>query len=134
MKNNTERLNVMSQDKTYTLDNVNEWVEDLSKRHQTSQFITYTTYVAEAERRAKQKAIADLYKSGPGVHIATLVTNDIAVVERIVRGGVEGYFAVVNDKPSFYMWPTFDEAIMCAMSIKYSGNEDATKYIVKMLK
>lgn len=124
----------MSTDKAYTLDNVNEWVEDLAKRPKTSQFMTYATYSAEANRRARQKEISDLFKNAQGVHLATMVTEDIAVVEQIVRGKVAGYFAVVNDKPSFYMWPTFDEALMCAMSIKYSGNEDATKYIIKMLK
>lgn len=124
----------MSENKTYTIDNVNEWVNNLAKRPKTSQFITYTTYTCEANRRARQKEIADLYKNAQGVHLATLVTDDIAVVERIQCGKTEGYFAVVNDKPSFYMWPTFDEAIICAMSIKYAGDEEATKYIMKILK
>ena len=69
----------------------------------------------------------------PGDYIIHIVNKDIAIVEQRQQNFPIGYFAHVKSRKSNYIWPTFEEAILCAVSIKMTGNEDATEWMWKLV-
>ena len=44
-----------------------------------------------------------------------------------------GYFAYVDDMASYHRWATFEQALLCAVSIKLTGREDATEWMWKLV-
>lgn len=62
-----------------------------------------------------------------------LVNDDIAIVEENEKGETTGYLAHVGNKKSSYFWPTFEQALLCAVSIKLTGREDATEWMWKLV-
>ena len=62
-----------------------------------------------------------------------MISDDIAVVAEMEKGKLTGYYAHVNGKKSHYLWPTFEQALLCAVSIKLTGCEDATEWMWKLV-
>ena len=120
---------------TYDFDNINEFFKDLMNKPnaQVHMWGTYGIVERENERNKKIAKIIEQYNFPSYYYDATLISDNIAIVTEMKRGEVTGYFAHVNNKKSSYIWPTFEQALLCAVSIKPTGCEDATKWMWKLV-
>ena len=121
--------------KEYTINNINEFFDDLmnSKNAKFNMLHVYGAYERECEENKKKQEIEDRYKTSRGRAVAHIINDDIAIVEYSEFNMLMGYFADVNKKTSNYMWPTFEMALLCAVSIKLTGREDATEWMWKLV-
>lgn len=120
----------------YNFDNINEFFEDLIKKPNAkfNMLRVYGAYERECEKVKQEREIRERYKlDRADVEIYT-VNDNITIVARRYRDGEVGYFACVNGKRSSYIWPTFEQALLCAVSIKMTGHEDAAEWMWKLLK
>lgn len=60
------------------------------------------------------------------------ICHDIVIVEQASTPA--GYFAVVDGKRSDTMWPTFEEALLCAVSLRMTGREAAAEWALKLMR
>lgn len=120
---------------TYNLDNINEFFEDLMSKPNAkfNMLRVYKAYGRECEDNKRKQEIKEKFKFGNRYYIPYLISNDIVIVEEQKEGIVTGYFAHVNGKKSHYLWPTFEQALLCAVSIKLTGSEDATEWMWKLV-
>lgn len=121
---------------TYTIDNINEFFEDLmnGKNAKFNMMRAYGAYERECEENERIKEIENQYHWPGKYYKACKVREDIYIVAEMDEGIVSGYFACVDGKPNIYLWPTFEQALLCAVSIKLTGREDATKWMWKLVK
>ena len=119
----------------YNFDNINEFFEDLMNKPNAkiNMLRVYGAYKRECEENKKKQEIEDKYDWPGHNNIAHIVSDDIVIVEQREHGRVAGYFAHVNNKKSSYIWPTFEQALLCAVSIKLTGREDATEWMWKLV-
>lgn len=119
----------------YTIDNINEFFENLMNKPNAKvhMLATYGIIERENERNKRAAKIIEQYNYPNCYYNATLISEDIAIVTEMKRGEITGYFAHVNDKKSHYLWPTFEQALLCAVSIKLTGREDATEWMWKLV-
>lgn len=119
---------------TYNFDNINEFFEDLMNKPNAkiNMLRVYDAYEREREENKRKQEIKEKYRFGNRYYIPHLVSNDIAIVEEQKEGIATGFFAHVNDKRSNWVWPTFEQALLCAVSIKMTGREDATEWMWKL--
>ena len=121
---------------TYTIDNINEFFENLMDKPnaQVHMWTTYGIIERENERNKKIAEIIKQYNNFPSYYYdAVLINEDIAIVIEMKRGEITGYFAHVNGKKSHCIWPTFEQALLCAISIKLTGCEEATEWMWKLV-
>ena len=121
--------------KEYNFDNINEFFEDLMNKPNAkiNMLRVYGAYERECEDNKRKQEIEDRYKTLKGRVVAHIINNDIAIVEYSESNTLMGYFADVNKKTSNYIWPTFEMALLCAVSIKLTGREDATEWMWKLV-
>ena len=93
----------------------------------------YGAYKRECEMVKRERKIKEQYRDTGCNYIVHLVNDDIAIVEENERGEITGYFAHVGNKKSSYICPTFEMALLCAVSIKLTGREDATEWMWKLV-
>lgn len=93
----------------------------------------YGAYERECERIKREREIKEQYRYTGCSYIVYLVNDDIAIIEENEKGKITGYFAHVNNKKSAWIWPTFEQALLCAVSIKLTGREDATEWMWKLV-
>lgn len=119
---------------TYTIDNINEFFEDLMNKPNAkfNMLRVYGAYKRECERIKREREIKEQYRYTGCSYIVHLVNDDIAIIEENEKGKITGYSAHVNNKKSAWIWPTFEQALLCAVSIKLTGSEDATKWMWKL--
>lgn len=119
----------------YTSDNINEFFEDLMNKPNAklNMLRVYGAYERESEENKKKQEIEDRYKTSRGRAVAHIINDDIAIVEYSEFNMLMGYFADVNKDTSNYIWPTFEQALLCAVSIKLTGREDATEWMWKLV-
>lgn len=120
---------------TYTIDNINEFFEDLmnGKNAKFNMLHVYGTYERECEENKRKQEIENRYKTSRGRAVAHIINDDIAIVEYSEFNMLMGYFADVNKNTNNYIWPTFEMALLCAVSIKLTGREDATEWMWKLV-
>lgn len=121
---------------TYNFDNINEFFEDLMNKPNAkiNMLRVYGAYEREEEINKRKREIEDEYDWPRTFNIVHIISDDIAIVEqRFNNDNVNGYFAHVNNKKSHYIWPTFEQALLCAVSIKLTGREDATEWMWKLV-
>ena len=121
--------------KEYTIDNINEFFENLMNRPNAkfNMMRVYGAYESECEKNKRKQEIKEKFKFGNRYYIPHLINDDIAIVEEQKEGISTGFFAYVNDKRSNWVWPTFEQALLCAVSIKLTGCEDATEWMWKLV-
>ena len=120
---------------TYNFDNINEFFEGLMNKPNAkfNMMCLYGAYERKREEDKKKQDIEDKY-DWPGCHYEVyLISDDIAILEQKWHGKVKGYLAHVNNKKSNYIFPTFEMALLCAVSIKLTGCEDATEWMWKLV-
>lgn len=120
---------------TYNFDNINEFFEDLMNKPNAKINIlrVYGAYERECEENKRKQEIEDKYDWLGCHHEVHLISNDIAILEQQWHGKIKGYLAHVDNKKSNYIWPTFEMALLCAVSIKLTGREDATEWMWKLV-
>lgn len=120
---------------TYTIDNINEFFENLMNKPNAklNMLCVYGAYERECEENKKKQEIEDRYKTSRGRAVAHIINDDIAIVEYSEFNMLIGYFADVNKDTSNYIWPTFEMALLCAVSIKLTGREDAVEWMWKLV-
>lgn len=120
---------------TYTSDNINEFFEDLMSKPNAkfNMLRVYGAYERECEENKRKQEIEDRYKTSRGKAVAHIINDDIAIVEYSEFNMLMGYFADVNKDTSNYIWPTFEQALLCAVSIKLTGCENATEWMWKLV-
>ena len=93
----------------------------------------YGAYERE-EKRIKDEAEIEKEYHWPGnQYNAHRVYDDIYIITEMNKGLVTGYFTHVDGKKSHYLWPTFEQALLCAVSIKLTGSKDATEWMWKLV-
>lgn len=119
----------------YNFDNINEFFEDLMNRPnaKVNMLRVYGAYERECEENKKKQEIEDRYKTSRGRAVAHIINDDIVIVEYSEFNMLMGYFADVNKGTSNYIWPTFEQALLCAVSIKLTEREDATEWMWKLV-
>lgn len=122
--------------KEYNFDNINEFFEDLmkGKNAKFNMLRVYGAYERECEENKKKQEIKEKFKFGNRYYIPHLISDDIVIVEEQKKGEITGYFACVDGMANYRRWPIFDLALLCAVSIKLAGCEDATEWILKLVK
>lgn len=120
---------------TYTRDNINEFFEDLMSKPNAkfNMLRVYGAYERECENIKEIQDVEKEYKWPGSYYTTRKVNDDIYIVTEMNKGLVTGYFAHVNGKKSHYLWPTFEKALLCAVSIKLTGREDATEWMWKLV-
>lgn len=121
--------------KEYTIDNINEFFEDLmnGKNAKFNMLRVYGAYKREGEIEKQIDDIREKYKLTSNYCNIYIINEDIAIVELQDYGRITGYCAHVNGKKSCYVWNTFEMALLCAVSIKLTGREDATEWMWKLV-
>lgn len=125
--------------KEYTIDNINEFFEDLMSKPNAkfNMLYVYGAYERECERVKREQEIEEQHNWPSCYHVYNtvhIINDDIAIIEQRRHDEENGYYAHVNNKKSHYIWPTFEQALLCAVSIKLTGSEDATEWMWKLLK
>ena len=120
---------------TYNLNNINEFFENLMNKPNAKvhMYAVYANYKSVCENNEKIAEIIKQYNFPSYYYDAILINEDIAIVIEMKKNEVTGYFAHVNGKKSHYIWPTFEQALLCAVSIKLTGREDATEWMWKLV-
>lgn len=121
--------------KEYTINNINEFFEDLmnNPNAKINMLHVYGVYERECEENKRKQEIENRYKTSRGRAVAHIINDDIAIVEYSEFNMLMGYFADVNKNTNNYIWPTFEMALLCAVSIKLTGCEDATEWMWKLV-
>lgn len=120
---------------TYNFDNINEFFEDLMNKPNAkiNMLRVYGAYERECEENKRKQEIEKVYGNTANYCEVYIVNSDIAIVELKDYGRITGYCAHVNNKKAYYVWNTFEEALLCAVSIKLTGREDATEWMWKLV-
>lgn len=121
--------------KEYTIDNVNEFFENLmnGKNAKFNMLRVYGAYERECEENKRKQEIEDKFKIAGYYCVANIINDSITIVEEQKMGKITGYFAYVDNMTSYRRWPTFEQALLCAVSIKLTGREDATEWMWKLV-
>ena len=121
--------------KEYTINNINEFFDDLmnSKNAKFNMLRVYGAYKREGEIEKRIDDIREKYKLTNNYCDVYIINEDIAIVELQDYGKIIGYCTHVDNKKSSYIWPTFEMALLCAVSIKLTGREDATEWMWKLV-
>ena len=117
--------------KEYTIDNINEFFEDLMNKPDAkfNMLRVYGAYKRECEKNKKKQEIEEQYKNVIDCCQVYIVSNDIA----IIKIQPNGYLAHVNNRRRCCVWDTFEQALLGAVSIKLTGSEDATEWMWKLV-
>lgn len=92
----------------------------------------YKAYERECERVKREREIRDSYRIAQDIKNIFIVNKEIVIVERLIQQE-SCYFARVGEKFSNWGFPTFEQALLCAVSIKLTGREDATEWMWKLV-
>lgn len=119
----------------YNFDNINEFFEGLmnGKNAKFNMLRVYGAYERECEESELIKKIEDKFHWPGKYYTAYKIREDIYIVAEMDKGIVSGYFTCIDGKPSIYLCPTFEQALLCAVSIKLTGCEDATTWMWKLV-
>ena len=121
---------------TYNFDSVNNFFKDLmnGKNAKFNMLCVYGAYERVCKENKKKQEIEDKFKIAGYYYTVNIINDSIAIVEEQKTGKSTGNFAYVDNMASYCRWPTFEQALLCAISIKLTGREDATEWMIKLLK
>ena len=131
MENNTNK-------KEYTLDNIHEFFDELDTKlnPNISKMLVWAGYQRDKERQKKENEIWQKYYN-PNFprcqYNVTLITDDIAIVERTQDGGRLGFTPYVNNEVSDNYYFTLDKALLAALCIKYLGSDSGVEMLIRAL-
>jgi hypothetical protein len=120
----------------YNYDNIGQWVAELAEKPKMTQFHTYARVLRDRERQEAERAILDIFDRANAHHGAkdvTIVNNDMAIVKFTSTKSETHYIPVVQNKTPTWWFPTFEEALLGAISLLKTGDVDAAKYACKLM-
>jgi hypothetical protein len=120
----------------YAFDNIGQWVEELATKPKTTQFHTYARVMRDKERQDAERAILDMFdraNAHRGAKDVTIINNDMAIVTFTSTKRETHYIPIVQNKPSYVWFTTFEGALLGAISLLKTGDVDAAKYAAKIL-
>lgn len=123
--------------KEYTLDNINEFYENLkiSPNSKFTKFRVWCSYYAEMQRQKECNEIATAYENRTGTD---KVTDNIFIITRRFNGKQKEYYLPCIKKDGVttrynVAFDTFDQAVIAAYSYLYTGHEDAGHWACKLM-
>lgn len=128
--------------KEYTLDNINEFYENLkiSPNSKVTKFCVWSNYYAEFQRQKECNEITTAYKNimGTDYYTCDKVTDNIFIVTRHFNGKQKEYYLPCVKKDGVttrynVAFDTFDQAVIAAYSYLYTGHEDAGHWACKLM-
>lgn len=121
--------------KKYNFDNINEFFEELMNKPNAkiNMLHVYGAYERDCERIKREQEIEDKYDCLGYNYNVYIITNDIAIVKESSRSRTHGYYAHVCGKKNNVLYPTFEQALLDAISIVMTGREDAAEWMWKLV-
>ena len=133
----------MDNETKYTLDNIHEFFDGLDNalNPNVRKMMVWAAYERDRQLNAKLREIEKLYEnnSRPSEHYqAFQITSDVFVVEYSSRGETRGYLPCVKLSTNHFKHPnilykSFDECVIAAYSILYTGHEEAGQWACKLM-
>ena len=120
---------------SYTLDNISEWVKDLSTK---SSFVQYRAYCLVDSVNNLNKFKNDIIdwcglKDRPGCKEVTVISDELAIVQYTDTKNQNYYIPYVEGHKSCEWFLSFDFALLAALSLKHTGDTAATTYAARVL-
>ena len=124
--------------KEYTLDNIHEFFEELDAKlnPNISKMMVWAGYQRDKERQKKEKEIWQKYYNPNFPRIqynVTLLTDDIAIVERTQNGVDFVYTPCVNGEVSDNYYFSFYQAMLAGLAIMFTGSDNGVGMLIKEL-
>ena len=124
--------------KEYTLDNIHEFFEELDAKlnPNISKMIVWAGYERDKERRQKENEIWKKYYNSNFPlyqYNVTILTDDIAIVEKTKCGSNLGYTPYVNDEVSDNYYFSFYQAMLAGLAILFTGSDNGIEMIIRAL-
>ena len=127
-----------SNKKEYTLDNIHEFFDELDTKlnPNISKMLVWAGYQRDKERQKKEKEIWQKYYNPNFPRIqynVTLLTDDIAIVERTQDGGRLGFTPYVNGEVSDSYYFSFYQAMLAGLAIMFTGSDNGVEMLIRAL-
>lgn len=127
--------------KKYTLDNINEFYEELEtiSNSKIAKFLVWGNHYTEIQRQKECDEICTAYNTRAGdYYTCDKVTDNIFIVTRHFSDGQKEYYLPCVKKDSIVTrynvaFDTFDQAVIAAYSYLYTGDEDAGRWACKLM-
>ena len=120
---------------TFTLDNISEWVKDLSTKHSIHQYRVHC--IVEAHKHTQEyhnQIVEELgLKDRIGSKQVTEVGEELAVVCYTDNQNRIYYIPYAVGKNTYEWFPNFESALVAAICLLKTGSTDAVKYAAKLL-
>ena len=131
MENNTNK-------KEYTLDNIHEFFEGLDAKlnPNISKMIVWAGYERDKERQQKENEIWKKYYNSNFPlyqYNVTILTDDIAIVEKTKCGSNLGYTPYVNGEVSDNYYFSFYQAMLAGLAIMFTGSDNGVEMLIRAL-
>lgn len=127
--------------KEYTLNNINEFYEELNNNLNSThtKFLVWTAYHKEQKTQKECNEICSAYNVCAGSYYScNKVTDNIFIVTRHFNKGKKEYYIPCIKKDGLITrynvaFNIFDQAVIAAYSYLYTGNEDAGYWACKLM-
>lgn len=118
-----------------TLENIQDVFFDIRNKPNSNfnLYRIYSAYQRECDTDQRKQEISQLYKYVGYHNEVNIVNDEIAIVTHIKNGKVLGYFAHVGNRKSNVLWDDYYKALLAAISIKMTGEEDATEWMWRLI-
>ena len=135
---------LMGNEIKYALDNIHEFFDNLDNAPNPNvrKMMVWAGYERDKLLREELRNIEKIYESKDDnpIHwyIASKISDSIYVVEYRIWGETVGYFPCVKitdgciKRPNI-LYKSFDECVIAAYSILYTGHEDAGQWACKLM-
>lgn len=124
-------------DTQYTINNIEEWTQQLANKHPVAQYRVYALARTDQLRKEREEAVIKACGitnliGARFVHFIGTGYN-MAVVEYTNKRGEFFYIPYVKDKQSNEWFPSFELALLAALSLQQSGNTEAVQFAARVL-
>ena len=127
--------------KEYTLDNINEFYEELeaSINPKFIKFRVWCNYYTETQRQKECNEVSNVYNTRAGsYYTCDKVTDNIFIITRHFNNEQKEYYIPCIKKDGIVTrynvaFETFDQAVIVAYSYLYTGQEDAGHWACKLM-
>lgn len=127
--------------KEYTLDNINEFYEELeaSINPKFIKFRVWCNYYTETQRQKECNEVSNAYNTRAGsYYTCDKVTDNIFIITRHFNNEQKEYYIPCIKKDGIVTrynvaFETFDQAVIIAYSYLYTGQEDAGHWACKLM-
>lgn len=112
----------------------------LSSKTRARKAYVYGAYLRDELEQKQRKFFENAYKGNcraGDFYVAHIISEDLAVMERISRGSSLYTPCVLLEnnevQKGYYHYNTYEEALLGALSMKYSKSEEPVKYLQRII-